>query len=102
MKQNFVIFDESEEIIKEFTTKSLRVVITGKRLVIEDVDVVFSIRLDVIGVVQFIRKSGKKYCLRLYSKAGKDLFPFLNNCRIDFLNREDAVAFESILSNLIY
>ena len=101
MKQNLIMLNKSEEIKKEFKTKKLRVVITAKRLVVEDADMSFSIRLDMIGVVQLIKRKGKKYDLRLYSKAGKDLFPFLKNYRMEFLDREDAILFENILSSLI-
>lgn len=101
MKNYFVKIDKNEGILKEYEHRKLRVVITRKRLVIETSDLVFSIKLGIIGVVQMIRKSGKKYCLRLFSKEGKDLFPFLNNNRLDFLNRDEASEFESVLSSVI-
>ncbi len=99
--RNLIILSKNEEIIKEFKTNKLRVVITAKRLIIEDRNMSFSIRLDIIGVVHLIKRRGRKYDLVLYSKSGKDLFPLLKNCRIDFLTREDVALFENTLSSVI-
>lgn len=101
MKNTLININETEKILDEFNGRRSRVVVTEKRLVIEQKESSYSILLNMIGAVELIRKSGKKYCLRLYSYAGTDLFALAKDRRLEFLKREDATKFESVLSGIL-
>lgn len=94
--------NECEKIVKEYVNKKERVTVTDKRLIIENDECAYTISLDVIGAVQFVRKNAAKCYMRIYTKSGNNLFPYMKDYCVLLLNTEQLCEIEQAIASVIY
>lgn len=102
MKNTLMMVSDKEEVIKEFSNKRERAVVTAKRLILENDECSYSIRLDAIGAIQIIRKSAKKSFLRIYTLSGGTFFPYMKGFCVQMLTTDELAELEKTLSSIMY
>lgn len=102
MKNTLMMVSEKEEVIKEFSNKRERAVVTAKRLILENDECSYSIRLDAIGAIQIIRKNSKKSYLRVYTLSGNTFFPYMKGFCVQMLTTSELAELEKTLSSVMY
>ncbi len=100
MKNSILQISQSEKVLMENETKSLRFVVTTKRIIVEDKVVSVSIYLKNIGAVELVKR-GKSAGFKFVSSKGETMFNDLEDNILCFMPKQDAAAFEAVINDAI-